>query len=108
MFDNNFTSDNSMFVTCGDWDLKTMLPKHCDYLNISYPNYFSAWANIKVLFSNAYGRNAGGMKNMLDALEIPLDGTHHRGIDDCYNIAKIAQRMIVDKKCKFMPTYRIK
>ncbi len=30
-----------------------------------------------------------GMAGALKQLEIPLEGTHHRGIDDAWNIAEI-------------------
>ena len=104
--DNNLYN-NSLFVTCGDWDLEMALPNHCEYLKIKYPNYFKEWCNIKELYATFYQRKTYSMKGMLDKLNIPLDGIHHRGIDDCYNIAKIAQRMVLDG-CKFIVTSRIK
>ena len=41
---NNDLIDKSLFVTCGDWDLKTALPTHCKLLGIKYQNYLkSVW-----------------------------------------------------------------
>jgi 3'-5' exoribonuclease 1 len=37
-------------------------------------------------------QRAIGMKNALQLESIPLEGTHHRGIDDARNIAKIFLR----------------
>lgn len=88
--------EKSLFVTCGDWDLKIALPINCKFLNITYPDYLKKWANIKNIYEETYKRKAAGMKGMLQELNIPLDGTHHRGIDDCSNIAKIAQQIIKD------------
>ena len=34
---------SSCFVTCGDWDLKTMLPGQCKYFYIPVPDYFRRW-----------------------------------------------------------------
>ena len=34
------------------------------------------------------------MAEMLDLLELPLDGRHHSGIDDAKNIAKIAKSLL--------------
>ena len=46
--------------------------------------------NLKTAFSDALGtRKRFGMAGALRRLGIPLDGTHHRGIDDARNIAKI-------------------
>lgn len=36
-----------LFVTCGDWDLKTMLPSQCALDNIPVPAYCKTWLNIK-------------------------------------------------------------
>ena len=77
------------FVTCGDWDLKTMLPGQCKYFNWPVPEYFSSWMNIKLVFQRLTGVKAKGMPHMLEYFEIPLEGRHHSGIDDSKNIAKI-------------------
>ena len=79
----------SCFVTCGDWDLKTMLPRQCQYFNIPIPKYFRQWINIKHVFRTVTGKKASGMAEMLDYLGLSLDGRHHSGIDDSRNIAKI-------------------
>lgn len=36
------------------------------------------------------------MITMLRQLEIPLLGSHHLGIDDAKNIARVLQRMLLD------------
>ncbi|RXN01357.1 hypothetical protein EOD39_7042 [Acipenser ruthenus] len=38
---------SSVFVTCGDWDLKTMLPGQCQHLGLQAPDYFKQWINLK-------------------------------------------------------------
>lgn len=38
------------------------------------------------------------MKGALDILNIGLEGTHHRGIDDAKNIAKILYWCLINKK----------
>jgi inhibitor of KinA sporulation pathway (predicted exonuclease) len=46
--------------------------------------------NIKQAFSDALGtRKRFGMSRALKRLGLPLAGTHHRGIDDARNIARI-------------------
>ncbi|OMG46548.1 hypothetical protein BK140_26615 [Paenibacillus macerans] len=35
-----------------------------------------------------------GMERALKMLDLPLDGTHHRGIDDAKNISKIFRQNI--------------
>jgi 2'-phosphotransferase/ERI1 exoribonuclease 3 len=95
-----------LFVTCGDWDLKTMLP--LQLRNLTSAEYdtvpavkaaaslFGRWVNIKFALSDNAPRvglppryRSGGMDGMLSALKLPLVGFHHSGIDDCRNIAQI-------------------
>ena len=84
---------NSCFVTCGDWDLKTMLPGQCKYFKIPIHNYFRRWVNIKRLFQRVTGQRAAGMPGMLKALGLELEGRHHSGIDDSKNIARILAKL---------------
>jgi len=84
------------FVTCGDWDLKSCLTNQCKDQKIRKPIYFSKWVNIKKEFSNFYQSGFGDMVKMLNRMNIPLEGRHHSGIDDCKNITKIVQRMLQD------------
>ncbi len=45
--------------------------------------------NIKLMFADKTKMRPCGMDKALRLLHIPLEGTHHRGIDDAKNIAKI-------------------
>lgn len=86
----------SILVTCGDWDLKTMLPKDAMHNKINVPNYYNKWINIKIPFHMRYFVKKLSMTIMLAHLNLKLMGTHHRGIDDCQNIAQIAIKMLAD------------
>merc|ERR1712232_371451 len=82
------------FVTCGDWDLKTMMSKQCNISKCHVPERFRQWLNIKDLFGSVLEKKGGGMAEMLRALKLELVGHHHSGIDDCRNIARILQVLI--------------
>jgi inhibitor of KinA sporulation pathway (predicted exonuclease) len=46
--------------------------------------------NAKAVFTTAYGlRKKPGMKNALQIAGLPLEGRHHRGEDDAWNIAAL-------------------
>ncbi len=64
------------------------------------PCWIENHINLKVLFSEITALGKSGMKRALHHYEIPLGGTHHRGIDDAHNIARILDRMIADLKSK--------
>ena len=78
-----------IFLTCGDWDLKSGLSINCDYLGLAYRDYLKRWINIKTFFGDTMGKKGFGMKSMLDDLGLELEGRHHSGIDDSRNIARI-------------------
>ncbi|XP_033738007.1 ERI1 exoribonuclease 3-like isoform X1 [Pecten maximus] len=82
------------FVTCGDWDLKTMLPSQCDYFNIKKPGYFNQWINIKKEYAAATSKYPKGMLAMLDGLSLRLEGRHHSGIDDSKNITRVVVELL--------------
>jgi len=86
------------FVTCGDWDLKTMLPAQLKLCNLQAPEYFSRWINIKETYQQETGKRAEGMVGMLTNLGIELEGRHHSGIDDCQNISSILIRLLESGK----------
>uniref|UniRef100_A0A7R9ZA75 Exonuclease domain-containing protein n=2 Tax=Pseudictyota dubia TaxID=2749911 RepID=A0A7R9ZA75_9STRA len=85
-----------MYVTCGDWDLKTCLPNQLHYHGMSVPPCFHYWINIKFSFQRVYGKKSTGMVGMLNQLGLELKGRHHSGIDDCRNIARICAKMLKD------------
>ncbi|KAF4797105.1 hypothetical protein TURU_076215 [Turdus rufiventris] len=48
-------SVKSIFVTCGDWDLKVMLPGQCQYLGLPVADYFKQWINLKKIVLDGGG-----------------------------------------------------
>lgn len=88
--------NRAAFVTCGNWDLKTKVPQQCIVSKVKLPSYFMEWINIKDVYLNFYNRRATGMMTMMRQLQIQSLGSHHLGIDDSKNIARVLQRMIID------------
>ena len=90
-------------VTCGDWDLKVMLPAQLAISGqLGLPASFQRWCNLKKLMERlniaaspsssqraGRGRAPSGMPEMLRVMGLPLQGRHHSGIDDCRNIAAV-------------------
>lgn len=88
--------NRAAFVTCGNWDLKTKVPQQCKVSNMKLPPYFLEWINLKDVYLNFYKRRATGMMTMMKELCIPSLGSHHLGIDDTKNIARVLQHMLAD------------
>jgi len=56
---------------------------------VDYP-LSDGYINVKTLFAQLHPiRKSVGMDRVLKELKFPLEGTHHRGVDDVKNIAKI-------------------
>ncbi|KAM8930241.1 ERI1 exoribonuclease 3 [Pelodytes ibericus] len=87
-------SVKSIFVTCGDWDLKLMLPGQCEYLGLQVPDYYKQWINLKKAYSFAIGTwPKNGLLDMNKGLSLQHIGRPHSGIDDCRNIANIMKTL---------------
>jgi inhibitor of KinA sporulation pathway (predicted exonuclease) len=83
-----YNPDLYTWASYGQYDLN-MLRKQCKSFGIPYP-MGSEHINVKVWFGEKFGlQKPTGMNGALYLLDIPLEGTHHRGIDDAKNIAKI-------------------
>lgn len=91
------TFRNTTIVTCGDWDLKTMLHNQLQIsktkLNKFLNDLFGCWTNVRIPFGKYTKAKAKGMEGMLKYLKINLVGHHHSGIDDCRNTVKICHEL---------------
>ncbi|KAJ1484910.1 hypothetical protein T484DRAFT_1795397, partial [Baffinella frigidus] len=85
-----------LFVTCGNWDIGTIIPKQCKKSKIALPAFWGSFSNIKTVFNLQYNKKASGMKDMLRSLRMPLKGVHHLGMDDTANLAGIVRKMLSD------------
>ncbi len=96
----NYSAHYYTWASYGAYDLN-MMKKQCNIRGIDYP-LSQNHINVKTLFSETKGlRKKVGMNGALNILDIPLEGTHHRGIDDAKNIAKILNWCIMNKTKNF-------
>ncbi len=85
---HEYQAQNYTWASYGAYDIK-MLKKQCEAKNIDYP-MSQNHLNVKELFAEKKSlKKKVGMSGALYILNIPLEGTHHRGVDDAKNIAKI-------------------
>lgn len=76
------------WASWGSYDRKQFL-EQCEESSVEYP--FGAWhINAKVVFSAALNlRMPAGMARALRIVGFPMEGRHHRGDDDAWNIAAL-------------------
>ena len=86
------------FVTFGDYDLGTMVPKQCRLSNMAVPTFFKAWLNFKVAFGELYGIPGASLMDMMRELKLEMVGLQHGGVDACRNGARVLTRAIWDGK----------
>lgn len=77
------------WASWGDYD-RNQLIKDCNAKQFGFPGESSSHLNIKNLLAIEHGWKAGeGLDRALEKFKMNLEGTHHRGIDDAWNIARI-------------------
>lgn len=93
ILEKRYNSKNLTWASYGGYD-RAMLKEQCSKIGIPYP-MSSHHINVKVVLSEIHGLTKGiGMARALRMLNIPLEGTHHRGVDDAKNIAKILNTLV--------------
>lgn len=92
-----YQSKEFTWASYGNYDLN-MLQRQCTARNIQFP-LSKHHINVKSFFADTYGLSKPtGMNGALHLLEIPLEGTQHRGKDDANNIAKILNWSLANSK----------
>lgn len=83
-----YDASNYPWASYGAYDRK-MIERQAGLCG--YPNPMSQdHLNVKLLFSMYHeSHKRCGMDQALQLLNIPMEGTHHRGVDDALNITKI-------------------
>jgi inhibitor of KinA sporulation pathway (predicted exonuclease) len=68
------------------------------------PPSFDRHINLKRAFCESRGIKLCGMKRDLEIARLPLEGTHHRGIDDARNIARLAVLVLPEIEARIPAT----
>ncbi|MDZ4763546.1 MAG: 3'-5' exonuclease [Chloroflexota bacterium] len=83
-----FDTKQFMWASWGNYDYE-MFKSQCHRFGVEYP-FSGRHMNFKTMFAQAYNNKARvGMAEALNKAGLTIEGTHHRGGDDAYNIARI-------------------
>ena len=86
--------DDAFFCSWGAYD-KSQFIQDCEFHQIDYP-FTTGHLNLKAEFANTIGRKKGaGITDALRFLGLEFVGSHHRGLDDARNIARIVRQVCV-------------
>lgn len=88
-----YCSRTRPWASYGDYD-RQQLMRECRRKGIDYP-FGSRHLNVKTLFALAYALpQEVPLDEALHIMGFPLEGTHHRGHDDAWNIAHILAELL--------------
>lgn len=92
-----FKSSERVWASYGDYD-RRQFERQCKAVNVGYP-FGPTHLNVKNLFALTQGLSREvGMDEALKLLGLPLEGTHHRGGDDAWNIGLILSKVLLNAR----------
>jgi inhibitor of KinA sporulation pathway (predicted exonuclease) len=88
MLEKIYGSCGVLWGSWGNYD-KRMFVEQCKTRNIRYP-YSDYHMNIRKMYAKwEKHKHLSGMPLAMQDIGLTLEGTHHRGVDDAWNIARI-------------------
>ena len=92
-----YRAGDRAWASYGDFD-RRQFERQCETRAIPYP-FGPTHINVKNLVAVLHGlRREIGMERALALLDLPLEGTHHRGVDDAWNTGRILSRLIMQHR----------
>ncbi|MDX1947243.1 MAG: 3'-5' exonuclease [Pirellulaceae bacterium] len=97
-----YRSLERLFASWGDYD-RRQFEKVCKELTVPYP-FGPTHLNVKNLFSLAYNLPSElALDAACEHAGMALEGTHHRGVDDAWNIAGLLCRVLAQCRGQELP-----
>ncbi len=91
--EGQFKAPQRLWMSWGDFD-RRIFHEQCADFDVPYP-FSESYTNLKTHFAGMMlNGKPVGMARALKLMDIPLEGTHHRGADDAWNIALLLGLMI--------------
>lgn len=93
ILEKEYNAPDIVMASYGDYD-RMQFARECTSGNIRNP-FGPTHLNVKNLVALVLGLDREvGMPTALEMLKLPMEGTHHRGVDDSFNIAKILANIL--------------
>jgi inhibitor of KinA sporulation pathway (predicted exonuclease) len=94
---DEYGSAQRIWASYGDYD-RLMFQASCRVLGVEYP-FGHRHFNVKSLFAAAHAlRREVSLDRAMAMMRWPLEGTHHRGGDDAWNIAHILGHLLLSAR----------
>ncbi len=97
LLEKDYRTRQRVWASYGDFD-RQQFERQCRERHIAYP-FSPSHLNVKTLFTLIRAmRHDVSMAQALDDLGLPLEGTHHRGDDDAWNIALMLHKLLLERR----------
>jgi inhibitor of KinA sporulation pathway (predicted exonuclease) len=97
ILEKDYRTRKRVWASYGDYD-RQQFERQCAARGVSYP-FSASHLNVKTLFTLVCQRRHDvGMAQALQLLNLPLEGKHHRGHDDAWNIALILHKVLLERQ----------
>jgi inhibitor of KinA sporulation pathway (predicted exonuclease) len=97
LLQNRYSSKERLWASFGDYD-RWMFERECQTHGVEYP-FGQGHINVKSLFAVVENLDRElPLNGVMDRLGFPLEGHHHRGEDDAWNIARILGHLLLQAR----------
>lgn len=96
---SKYKTKDRVWASYGDYD-RRQFERQCQSHHVKY-SFGPSHINVKNLFAIIYSLpQEVGMAEALKMLKWPLEGVHHRAVDDVGNIARILSEILLQRRTK--------
>jgi len=96
LLQEKYHSDRRTWASYGDYD-RIMMAQQCEKMGVPYP-FGLSHINVKNLLALHLGlKREVNLLTGTALLDLPFEGTIHRGVDDAWNIAAVLSRVLLGR-----------
>jgi len=96
LIQEKYHSDSRTWASYGDYD-RLMMAQQCKEMGVPYP-FGRSHINVKNLLALQFGlKHEVDLKQATALVDLPFEGTIHRGVDDAWNIAAVLSRVLLGR-----------
>ncbi|MBL8161223.1 MAG: exonuclease domain-containing protein [Anaerolineae bacterium] len=97
ILEKQYRTRQRVWASYGDYD-RQQFERQCAAWGVPYP-FSPSHLNVKTLFTLIRAlRHDVGMAQALEIMQIPLEGRHHRGDDDAWNVAQMLHLLLNERR----------
>lgn len=95
--EKEYRARQRVWASYGDYD-RQMFERQCEARAINYP-FSPSHINVKTIFTLVHSKyHDVGMAQAMELAGLPMEGRHHRGDDDAWNVAKLLHTLLVERR----------